>query len=74
MCLCRFRRVFGPTAATGQMVNSKSTPVLHQRDDELDGGGGGNAGSSSPSKLKKSLSRFSFLLAAQEEQDGDYDD
>ena len=56
--------MFGPTAATGHMVTSASTPALHQKD--LDGD---TDHSTSPSKLKKSLSRFSFLLAAQEEHD-----
>ena len=63
-CPFRFRRVFTPGATTGKMVSSASTPALElcQNPRSEESGEGG-------SSLRKSFSRFSFLLASVDDVD-----
>lgn len=59
VAVCRFRRVFRSTS--GSLATSTSTPSLNRISHD--------ASPTAKSQLKKSLSRFSFLLASDEAEE-----
>ena len=65
-CPFRFRRVFTPHAATGKMVSSTSTPAALCQISESAGEEGAEGVGSG---LRKSFSRFSFLLSSVDDVD-----
>lgn len=70
----RFRRVFGPTSPTSTMTSSVSTPALYQKQSQHQGDESAAIAEPSPRRLKKSFSRFSFLLPTNDyDENGDED-